>query len=213
MQSMKAAPRPYVSPVRMAAAAEKRQDVIAAAIRMLRDKGGIACFALDAIARSAGVTRPTVYNQFGSRRGLLEAVLDDIAARGELARLAEAADEADPQRSLDLLVEIMCAFWSSEPAAGRLQDATALDREFARAVRDRNERRRSLIRAIVQRLHPGQPAGPERDMVDLIFALTTYATFGSLIEGRTPAAVRGLLRRACRSAAGLHDARAGEPSD
>jgi len=36
------------------------------------------------------VTRLTVYNQFGSRRGLLEAVFDNIARQGGLHEIADA---------------------------------------------------------------------------------------------------------------------------
>ena len=202
---MKTPVRSYVSPVRAAAAAEKRQEVIDAATRFLRDEGSIATFSLDAIAKDAGVTRLTLYNQFGSRGGLLEAVFDDIAERGKLARLANAVNDPDPWRGLDQLVEIFCSFWSFEPAVGRLQDAAAIDREFGQAVRERTERRRPTIRSIVQRLHPGQPTTLERETVDLIFSLTTYASYQSLNIGRRPAAVCALLKRACRDAARARD--------
>jgi hypothetical protein len=128
-------------------------------------------------------------------------VFDDIAARGELHRLSDVASEPDPWRGLDLFVEIFCAFWNFEPAVGQLQDAMAIDREFGQALVDRTERRRSTIRSIVQRLHPRQPRRRESDMVDLIFALTTYATFKSLSNKRKPSAVCALLKRACRNAA------------
>ena len=65
--------RPYVSAARAEAAAEKRERVIRAAARFLREEDGITAFSLDAVAKAADVTRLTVYNQFGSRRGLLEA--------------------------------------------------------------------------------------------------------------------------------------------
>lgn len=196
--------RRYISPVRAAAAAATRQEVIAAAILLLRDDA-VAAFTLEAVARRAGVTRLTVYNQFGSRLGLLEAVLDDLAVRGDLERLATALDDRDPWRSLDLLVEIICAFWSSDPAMGRLQEAVALDRDFAQAVRDRNERRRSIIGTILRRLDSSR--GQDRcDATDLIFSLTSHATYGALSEGRSPAALADLLKRACRAAAVDHGA-------
>lgn len=201
MQRTKVPARAYVSPVRVAAAAEKRRDVLAAAIGVLREDGDTASFALETIAKRAGVTRLTVYNQFGSRRGLLEAVLDELAARSELARLAEANDDPDACRSLDRIVEVICAFWSFDPAIGRLQAATALDREFAEAVRDRTERRRALIRSVVHRLHPAQATVRQGDIVDLIFSLTAYATFRSLGESRTSDEVCSLLKRACRRVA------------
>ena len=72
--------RAYVSSVRTAAAAEKRDRVLKAAAKALRQDASIAHFSLDSVAKAAGVTRLTVYNQFGSRRGLLEAVFDELLA-------------------------------------------------------------------------------------------------------------------------------------
>ena len=88
--------RSYVSSVRTAAAAAKRDRVIEAAARSLREDASIAGFSLDAVAKAAGVTRLTVYHQFGSRRGLLEAVFDDIARRGGLNEIAGAM-ATDPE--------------------------------------------------------------------------------------------------------------------
>jgi len=104
--------RAYVSSVRTAAAAEKRDRVIDAAAKALREDASIASFSLDSVAKAAGVTRLTVYNQFGSRRGLLEAVFDDIARQGGLEGIADAMAMADPHAALDRLVEIFCAFWN-----------------------------------------------------------------------------------------------------
>ncbi|MDB5580125.1 MAG: transcriptional regulatory protein [Bradyrhizobium sp.] len=202
---MSATSRSYVSPVRAAAAAEKRRLMIDAATRFLREEGSIANFSLEAIAREAGVARLTLYNQFGSRSGLLEAIFEDIARRGKLARLADVTTDPDPWRGLDRFIEIFCEFWSFEPAVGRLQDAVAIDREFGQAVLDRTERRRPTIQSIVRRLHPGQSARLERDMVDLIFSLTAYASFQSLSIGRKPGAVCTLLKRACRDVARAPD--------
>ena len=79
-------PRPYVSPKRAAAAEKTKAQVIAAAQRLLEE--GEAQMSLEAVAKAAGVTRLTVYKQFGSRRGLLEAVFDDNARRFGITRMA-----------------------------------------------------------------------------------------------------------------------------
>src|SRR5213596_1054922 len=119
--------RAYVSSVRSAAAAEKRDRVVEAAAKSLREDASIARFSLDGVARAAGVTRLTVYNQFGSRRGLLEAVFDEIAREGGLYGIADAMTMTDPREALDHLVEIFCSFWNRDPAVGRLHDAMATD--------------------------------------------------------------------------------------
>src|SRR3977135_3127673 len=126
--------RPYVSSVRTAAAAEKRDRVIATAARLLREDASIASFSLDAVAKAAGVTRLTVYHQFGSRRGLLEAVFDEIARQGGLTQIADAMAISNPRAALDRLVEIFCAFWNRDPAVGRLPAAMGTDPEFGEAA-------------------------------------------------------------------------------
>ena len=193
-------PRPYVSAVRAAAAQEKRRQVLEAAARHLREES-LAAFSLEAVARAAGVTRLTVYNQFGSRRGLLEAVFDELAQQGGLDRLSDAMAAPDPRAGLDQMVEIFCDFWSGDPAVGRVQDAIATDPELAYAVRDRNARRRQIVVALVERL-AAQSAGPAAtgDAADLIFALTSDPMFSMLQAGRSAEATCHLIKTACGEA-------------
>lgn len=193
--------RSYVSSVRSAAAAEKRERVVEAASRYLREDAGISGFSLEAVAKAAGVTRLTVYNQFGSRRGLLEAVFDEIAQRGGLFQLADAMTAPDPRRGLDMVIEIFCRFWSSDPALGRLHDAMAIDTEFAVALTERNERRRQTIGVLMARIIAG-PAleARRRDATDLIFCLTSCATYRMLGHSRTIEETVTLISKACADA-------------
>jgi AcrR family transcriptional regulator len=193
--------RSYVSAVRTAAAAKKRDRVIKAAARFLREEESITAFSLDAVAKAAGVTRLTVYNQFGSRRGLLEAVFDDIAQSGRLARLNQAVAKPDPRSGLDALIDIFCEFWSGDPAVSRLHDAAAIDPEFAQALLERNERRRQTLDDLITRIAEGN-ASPSatRDVVDLIYTLTNCATFRTLASGRSTKAVSRLLKDASQAA-------------
>src|SRR5258708_31777543 len=195
------ATRRYVSSVRTAAAAAKRDRVIKAAARSLREDASIATFSLDAVAKAAGVTRLTVYHQFGSRRGLLEAVFDEIARQGGLAQIPEAMAMPDPRAALDRLVEIFCAFWNRDPAIGRLHQAMATDPEFAQALLERNERRRKAPNILVRRI-PAKTAPPlgRREAVDPIFSLTSFAMFAMLSQDRSADEVCALVKSACRSA-------------
>ncbi len=194
-------PRAYVSSVRSAAAAETRERVLAAASKTLREGESIARFSLETVAKAAGVTRLTVYNQFGSRRGLLEAVFDGIAQQGGLHQIAEAMAMADPRAALDRLVEIFCTFWGKDPAVGRLNEAMATDPEFADAVRGRNERRRKGVAVLVDRIAAKTaPRQARKDAVDLIFALTSYPTFAALSAGRSAGDVCRIVKSACHAA-------------
>jgi AcrR family transcriptional regulator len=193
--------RRYVSSVRTAAAAAKRDRVIEAAARSLREDASIATFSLEAVAKAAGVTRLTVYHQFGSRRGLLEAVFDGIAEHGGLAQIADAMAMPDPRAALNRLVEIFCAFWSSDPAVGRLHEAMATDPEFAQALIERNERRRTTIDVLIGRIAgKAASARARQDAVDMIFAFTSFSMFAMLSRDRSVDEVCALVKSACFSA-------------
>lgn len=193
--------RNYVSPVRASAAAETRERIIAAGAKLLRKDASIANFSLDVVAKAAGVTRLTVYNQFGSRRGLLEAVFDDIAREGGLFELNDVMTMADPRAALDRVVAIFCTFWSHDPAIGGLNQAVATDPEFGDSLLARNERRRELLSALVSRIVE-KPTAKQivRDAVDLIFVLTSYPTFAALSPQRSTEEVCRLLQTACHAA-------------
>jgi AcrR family transcriptional regulator len=185
-------PRRYNSPGRDAAAAERRERIVAAAATILGTADGIHDFSLDAVAKAAGVTRLTVYNQFGSRRAVLEAVFDQVAMRGGLHRLAEAVALPDPHAALREVIAIFCDFWSFDPGAvGLLHAAGTGDQEFAVSVTERNERRRRLFAAIVRRMAL-QPKA-QRDLVDVLFALTSFAFFAQLMTGGRGAAAAGRI--------------------
>ncbi len=193
--------KPYASALRDAAANEKRERVVAAATQCLREGGRLSGFSLDSVAKAAGVTRPTVYNQFGSRRGLLEAVFDDIAVRGRLTTIPQALALLDPLDGLDTLIERFCDFWSSDEAIARLHDAMATDAEFAIALTQRHERRRRLLSALIRRLATADvSARQRRDAVDLLYAMTSFAMFRILGSDRSVAEVAELIKASCKAA-------------
>jgi AcrR family transcriptional regulator len=171
---------------------------VVAAAAVLGSPKGSGGFSLEAVARKAGVTRLTVYNQFGSRRALLEAVFDERAARGGLHRIAEAMATTDPHAGLLQVISIFCDFWSYDPGAlGRLHAAGASDPEFDASVRERNERRRRLLSVLVGRMAEGTHLRPKAlgDLVDVLFALTSFPFLSQLTAGaRTVNAACGLIQ-------------------
>ena len=70
-----AAKRPYNSSRRALQAAQTRDEVVRAAMRLFRDSGWGGT-TLAAIAEEAGVSVETIYNGFGSKKGLLRATMD-----------------------------------------------------------------------------------------------------------------------------------------
>jgi AcrR family transcriptional regulator len=194
-------PRPYRSPRRDAAATRTRARILAAAAAVLGAPEGIGGFSLEAVARKAGVTRLTVYNQFGSRSALLEAVFDERAARGGLHRIAEAMAASDPHAGLLQVIAIFCDFWSYDPRA--LGCLHASDPEFDASVRERNERRRRLLSVLVGRMAEGVHPRPKAlgNLIDVLFALTSFSFFSQLTAGaRTAKAACGLIQGLARDA-------------
>jgi AcrR family transcriptional regulator len=172
--------RPYRSPRRRATAERTRARLLKAASAMLGGPDGVS---LDAVAKKAGVTRLTVYNQFGSRRALLEAVFDDMAERGGLHRISAAMADPDPHAALRQIISIFCGFWSIHRSAlWRLHAATATDSEFAESLRARNERRQHLLSVIVGRMNHARSgrAKAVSELVDVLFALTSVSFFWEL---------------------------------
>jgi AcrR family transcriptional regulator len=199
--------RTYRSEVRAAAADETRARIIAASRRLLGGGKDAPTFSLDAVAREAGVTRLTVYNQFESRRGLLEAVFDDIARQGGLFELRAVIVEGDVGVALRRLVAVFCCFWASHGRMfPRLSATTNLDEEIAASLKQRTERRRKALTALVHRL-PGvrEPA----DLIDVLFALTSFETFDALcVRHRSVAQVEALVWQLVEDALSHHAGKA-----
>ena len=184
--------KPYRSDLRDAAADVTRARIVKAARRLLTGGTDLPAFSLDAVAREAGVTRLTVYNQFESKRGLVEAVFDDIAERGGLFELRSVLADTDAMSSLRGIVAVFCRFWAShDRALAKLAGMTKLDRDIAVSLKQRTERRRGVLTVSVKRL-PGVREAD--DLVDILFALTSFETFEALsVRQRSAAAVEALI--------------------
>jgi AcrR family transcriptional regulator len=134
---------------------------------------------VDAVARRADVARATVYYQFGSKSGLLEAVCDHLAELGGLSGLPAAFTDPDPRSGLDVFVGCFGRFWAADRAATRrLRALAVLDPEVGAVVAARDERRRSGLAVLVSRL-PGPPADQDH-LVRVLTALTSFEFFDAL---------------------------------
>jgi AcrR family transcriptional regulator len=194
--------RRYRSAVRDEAASENRARVLTAAIRLLGTPESSA-MSMEAVAKTAGVTRLTVYNQFGSRTALLEEVFDELARRGELARIPQAMGMSDPRAALARLIKIFCDFWGSDPAVDRLNRVASMDEEFASALAARHERRRKALSVLVQRLAQAGHLAMENSAAatDVLFALTSPDFYRTLsIARRKRSETCALVLRLCNAA-------------
>src|ERR1044071_7066801 len=71
-------------------------------------------FTVDAVAKRAGVTRVTVYNQARSKRGLLEAVLTDLTERARMDQLLNDTRQLSAVDACAAIIGRTCRFWHAE---------------------------------------------------------------------------------------------------
>jgi AcrR family transcriptional regulator len=202
-------PRPYRLGQRQATTEQTRARILAAAHQLLAAADGSAGFTVEAVARQADVARMTVYYQFGSKAGLLEALFDQLATTGQLPQGAVAAlGQPDPLDALADYIAAFAGFWATERLVlRRLRSLAALDPELERGVRARDARRRKGLELLVGRLadrygHPPHDALAEAVVV--LHMLTSFETFDALAgPDRSPQDVAGQVHRLAVAALGL----------
>jgi AcrR family transcriptional regulator len=176
-------PRPYHRGRRQIATDETRARIVTAARELLADPRATA-FTIDAVAEGADVARMTVYYQFKSKGGVLQAVFDDFGAQANMRQLRSAFQELDVQKALDILIETFCRLWHTQGGLLRRLNALAvLDPEVNDAMMERGSWRREAIAQIVQRLQIQHGAD---ELVDLLHMLTTFEAYDTLAARNRP---------------------------
>jgi AcrR family transcriptional regulator len=185
-------PRAYRSPRRDAAAEATRQRIIRAASDLFAAGKP---FSMEAVAKRARVTRVTIYHQFASKANLLEAVFDEVAAAGGLKALPQIFGMPDARRALRELVHVFVNFWQMHRRTLPRLSAAIVDADIQELLRGRIERRRKGLAAIIKRLL-GPAADPvrSRDLIDVLFALTSADFFELLaVHDRQPSEIEALV--------------------
>ena len=203
-------PRPYRLGQRQVTTEQKRARILTAARELLTASDGFNGFSIDAVARQADVARMTVYYQFGSKIGLLEALSDSLASQGGMEQLATAFRQPEPFDALAEYIAVFSRFWDADRLVmRRLRALAALDSDFEKVVRARDERRREGLRVIVQRLSEkhGQPV-PEAidETVDVLYTLLSFESFDTLAgPTRSLEEVAPVVQRLARAVPGLKE--------
>jgi AcrR family transcriptional regulator len=204
-------PRPYRLDKRLAATEDTRGRIIAAARELLTSPAGGDAFTVDAVARKAGVARVTVYYQFHSRRGLIEALFDDLARTALVPHLPAIFTAPEPLEALDALVSAFAHFWASERVAiRRVRAFAALDPEIGAALAERDNRRIGHASRIIAQLPPleWKPWLPPEELARALAGLTSFEHFDQLAgPDRTPTDVVPVVQRLARSLLGVRPGR------
>ena len=173
-------PRPYNLGARTVSVAETREKVIGAA-RQLIAEAGFHRVSLDEIARRADVARATVYHQFGSKLGVLSAVVQDYERRAGLGTLDELIETGPIPTLVRDVVSAGCTYWSTDPALARSIVAFAVtDPQAADLLAGHDAGRLRLLTRLVERLQPPDPARA----LDALWLLTGFAAYDDLTRGR-----------------------------
>jgi AcrR family transcriptional regulator len=177
-------PRAYRMDKRQAARDLTRARILDAVRQLLADDS-TRDLSMEAVARRADVSRLTIYYQFGSRAGLLEALFDHLAARGNMQRLAAVFQAPTPSVAVDRMVSTFVGFWSADPSVmRRLRAMAVLDGEINQGVRARDARRAQIAREILKRT--GQTKrldAHQAQAADILSMLTSFETYDALAQG------------------------------
>jgi AcrR family transcriptional regulator len=189
-------PRPYQLGKRQDQVYEVRQRVVSSARDLLGASTSYTAFTVEAVAKRADVARATVYYQFESKAGLLQAVCDSLAMEGGLAELEGAFRQPDPHHALRGFVDCFARFWAVDPQVmRRLRALAALDPEVRVVIAERDERRRRGLEVLLGRFLPSKPGRQSAKLeavLTVLYMLTSFETFDSLSGGhRQPAVVAG----------------------
>src|SRR4051794_1800815 len=181
------AKRTYHSPLRQAQAEATRARILDAALELFADQG-YAATAVSAIASHAGVSPETIYSSFGTKRALVDGLIERVDAEGAPQRAARRAKEVggDPRAVIMALAETSTEFWSRHLAIVTVLRAGVGDPEIG----DEWLRRQDGRRALLARMLSGLPAGalrPGLDVAhaaDIAWALTSDELFRLMVTMR-----------------------------
>jgi AcrR family transcriptional regulator len=180
--------RPYHSPARRRQAEQTRARILAAARDLFRS-AGYAGTTLEAIASSAEVSAKTVEAAFGSKRGVLAALVDPLASAGPPRELVDQIRAArDPRQRLRLVAELTRrAFEASVPEFELMRGAAAVAPEVAAVARQVEARRHANQTRLADYLDEHgvlrDGLAPE-EATDIAWALTGYDLYRALIGER-----------------------------
>jgi AcrR family transcriptional regulator len=184
----RSARRPYHSPTRRRQAEQTRARILAAARDLFRS-AGYAATTLEAIASSAQVSAKTVEAAFGSKRGVLAALVDPLASAGPPRELVDQIRLArDPRHRLRLVAELTRrAYEASVPEFELMRGAIAVAPEVAAVARQVESRRHAnqarLAAYLAEHGVLRDGLAPE-GATDIIWALTGYDLYRALIGER-----------------------------
>jgi len=189
---------------RRQASVDRTRTRILVAAREVFTEAGFHGADLEEVAARAGVTRKTVYNQFGSKRGLLDALVSDLEERPAIGiRVQALLDSPEPRRSLDAYFREACRFWAANQTVMRnLYGLAATDSEARQVLAAHDAARKRRLMPFVTRLAARQELNTGRsEALETLWLLGSFAAFDHLswLSALPVSGVARILSRLARS--------------
>jgi len=181
------AKRPYTQRLRAESSAATRLRIIEAARDVLTAQP-LRSLRLSEVAESARVVRSTIYAVFGSRLGLLRAVVEDARERGGWDRMRDAYREPDAvvavTRNLEQRARMIA---HGHRVALAITALAVVDPDAAAVAAEVDAMRLRGLRDLVRRLDEQGRLRPDLDReqaLDILWSLSSWGTYDQLATGR-----------------------------
>jgi AcrR family transcriptional regulator len=112
---------------------------------------------VDELAAAAGVSRATVFNRFGSKLGVVQALFTRAMEGPDMDAIQAALELDDPVAALEAAIEASCAIWESHAFIHeQLQAIVVLEPDASALVDQQREQQRAELLALTRRLSRAQ---------------------------------------------------------
>lgn len=180
--------RKYQQRRRAEAAEETRRRILDAVYQQLRSAPAEP-INVDQIARTADVARSTVYVVFGSRKGLFDALGEDLLQRAGFERMLRQSRQPDARQNLRATIHELATMYAAERDVIRaLVSMAQLDPgAFSGAIKRLEERRARGMTELARRLADQDQLRSDLDAkaaADALWLLTSFDAFDLLHTGR-----------------------------
>jgi AcrR family transcriptional regulator len=158
--------RAYRSQLRADHAEETRGRILDATTRVMAR--GIASVSIPAVAREAGVSVPTVYRHFGTKRDLLAALYPHVVRRAGLHELVI-------PRSIDELLDGLPAYFERTDSLGDLARLAMASPASDEVRRINMPDRLAIFRGVADSIVP-KPSEADRDRIARVLVILTASS-------------------------------------
>ena len=162
------------------------RERIVAAVRSLLEEGTFHDSTVEEVADRAGIARATLYQHFGSRLELVDAICETFDANPALLEIRKVVDLPDADAALSETIANTVRFWSSEDTVlAQLYGVAAIDPAAQELVDRQRSDRRSEMARLARRLRSSgrlRAGTSEKTALTTLMLLTSYDSFRELRE-------------------------------